>query len=95
MAGFGRCTSMSWKKVCIHVDTVPVLPPESRYRFFETEGLAILTMLVSRYEIVVKEEPQFAHESFEERKTRLLASKFGITSTYVYEFRTTLDRVLM
>jgi hypothetical protein len=34
-------------------------------RFSETEGIAILTMLVSRYKIEVKEEPQFANESFE------------------------------
>ncbi|KIM82774.1 hypothetical protein PILCRDRAFT_455699 [Piloderma croceum F 1598] len=50
-------------------------------KFFETEGIAILTMLVSRYKIEVKEEPQFAAETFEERKARILAGKIAITQT--------------
>lgn len=53
------------------------------YRFFETEGIAILTMLVSQYKLSVKEEPQFAHEMFEERKARVIASRQGLTTTYV------------
>jgi hypothetical protein len=40
-------------------------------------------MMASRYKIEVKEEPQFAHESFEERKARVLASKPGLTMTCV------------
>ncbi len=50
-------------------------------RFFETEGIAILTLLVSRYKIEVKEEPQFAHETFDERKERVLRAKPGLTLT--------------
>ncbi|KAJ7340865.1 cytochrome P450 [Mycena albidolilacea] len=50
-------------------------------RFFETEGIAILTMLMSQYKVTVKEEPQFAGETFEERKTRVLNSKPGLTMT--------------
>ncbi|EIN08462.1 cytochrome P450 [Punctularia strigosozonata HHB-11173 SS5] len=50
-------------------------------RFFETEGIAILSMMISRYRIEIKEEPQFAHETFEERKARVLASKPGLTMT--------------
>jgi hypothetical protein len=53
------------------------------FRFFETEGIAILTLLVMRYKIEVKEEPQFLSESFEERKARILAAKPGITLTCV------------
>jgi len=49
--------------------------------FFETEAIAILTMLVLRYKIEVKEEPQFASETFEERKARVTASKSGVTMT--------------
>ncbi|KAI0811261.1 cytochrome P450 [Irpex lacteus] len=52
-------------------------------RFFETEGIAILTLLVSRYKIEVKEEPQFAHETFDERKERVLRAKPGLTLTPV------------
>lgn len=55
-------------------------------RFFETEGIAILTMLVSRYKIEVKEEPEFAGETFDERKTRILQAKRGITTTCVSIF---------
>jgi hypothetical protein len=53
------------------------------HRFFETEGIAILTLLVSRYKVELKEEPQFISESFEQRKARVLASKPGLTLTYV------------
>lgn len=52
-------------------------------RFFETEGIAILTMLISRYKVEVKEEPQFAAETFEERKARVFAAKPGLTLTSV------------
>ncbi|KAF9048946.1 cytochrome P450 [Panaeolus papilionaceus] len=48
-------------------------------RFAETEAVAVLTMLVSRYKITVKEEPQFANETFEQRKSRILASEQGLT----------------
>jgi len=50
-------------------------------KFFETEAIVILTMLVSRYKIEVKEEPQFSGETFEETKARITASKSGITMT--------------
>jgi hypothetical protein len=50
------------------------------FRFFETEGLAIMTMLVSRYKIEVKEEPEFARETFEERYARILAFDEGMTT---------------
>ncbi|KAF8895529.1 cytochrome P450 [Infundibulicybe gibba] len=46
-------------------------------RFFETEGVAALTMFVSKYKISVKEEPQFENETFEARKERILAIKPG------------------
>ncbi|KAH9998645.1 hypothetical protein BJV77DRAFT_979476, partial [Russula vinacea] len=48
-------------------------------RFFETEGLATMTMLVSRYKIEVKEEPQFAGETFEERYARVMAFDESMT----------------
>ena len=50
-------------------------------RFFETEGLAIMTMLVSRYKIEVKEEPQFAGETLEQKRERILQVKNGLTIT--------------
>ncbi|GLB37532.1 putative cytochrome P450 [Lyophyllum shimeji] len=50
-------------------------------KFFETEGIAILTMLMSQYKIEVKEEPQFASETFAQRKARILACRAGLTLT--------------
>ena len=50
------------------------------FRFFETEGIAIMTILVSRYKIEVKEEPEFAGETFEERYARITAFDQGITT---------------
>ncbi|KAH9998677.1 cytochrome P450 [Russula vinacea] len=52
-------------------------------RFFETEGIAVMTMLVSRYKIEVKEEPEFAGETFEERYARITAFNQGLTTTPV------------
>ncbi|KAF7983462.1 hypothetical protein HWV62_21746 [Athelia sp. TMB] len=54
-----------------------------RPRFFETEGIAILTMMVSRYKIDVMDEPQFAGESFVQKKERVLKSHSGLTQTPV------------
>ena len=38
-----------------------------------------MTMLVSRYKIEVKEEPEFTGETFEERYARITAFDQGIT----------------
>ena len=51
------------------------------FRFAETEGTAVLAMLVSKYKITIKEEPQFASETFEERKSRILYGTQGLTLT--------------
>jgi hypothetical protein len=40
-----------------------------------------MTTLVSRYKIEVKEEPEFASETFEERYARITAFKQGLTTT--------------
>ena len=56
-------------------------PPSRRiFRFFETEGLAIMTMLVSKYSIEIKEEPQFAGETSEERYARIMACDQAVTT---------------
>ena len=39
-----------------------------------------MTMLVSRYKIEIKEEPQFASETFEERYARITTFDEGITT---------------
>jgi len=42
-----------------------------------------MAMLVSRYKIEIKEEPEFADETFEERYARITAFKQGLTTTQV------------
>jgi hypothetical protein len=42
-----------------------------------------MTMLVSRYKIEVKEEPEFAGETFEERYARITAFDQRLTTTSV------------
>jgi len=49
-------------------------------RFGETEVIAVINMLVSRYRLEVKEEPEFAGETFEERYARITAFDEGITT---------------
>ncbi|KZT05609.1 cytochrome P450 [Laetiporus sulphureus 93-53] len=48
-------------------------------RFSETEGVAILTYMIKHFRVDVRDEPQFAHETFQQRKARLLNSKAAIT----------------
>lgn len=40
-------------------------------------------MLVSKFKIEVKDEPEFAAETFEEKKARILRGRQGLTLTYV------------
>ena len=66
---------MVWLKVSLSSQPI--------FRFFETEGVAIMTMLVSKYKIGIKEEPEFAGETFEERYARITAFDQGLTTMYV------------
>ncbi|KAF5321118.1 hypothetical protein D9619_001344 [Psilocybe cf. subviscida] len=50
-------------------------------KFFETEGIAILTTLARNFKITVKAEPQFAIETFDQRKARVLDARAGLTLT--------------
>ena len=47
--------------------------------FAETESVAVLTLLIARYRVELRHEPRYAHESFEERRRRLLSSKLSVT----------------
>ena len=42
-------------------------------RFSEIEQIAVLSVIILHYRITVLEEPQYAHETIEERKRRVLA----------------------
>ena len=49
-------------------------------RFAEIEQIAVLAIIVLHYRITVLEEPQYAHETVEERKARVLAQNSrGVT----------------
>lgn len=48
-------------------------------KFAETEGAAVLTLLISRYTISIKDEPQFVGETFEQRKARVLDAQSILT----------------
>jgi hypothetical protein len=50
------------------------------FRFFETVGIAIMTMMVSKYKIEIKEESEFTSETFEERYARITAFNQGLTT---------------
>ena len=43
--------------------------------------IVVITMVLQKYKITVKEEPQFANETFEQKKERVLKTKIGITLT--------------
>jgi len=48
-------------------------------RFTETEAVAVLAMIAMRYKVSIKDEPEFAGESWEERKARVLDAKIFLT----------------
>ena len=75
-----RCPRLSRETVPVGAVYLRVEFSQICFRFFETEGIAIMTILVSRYKIEVKEEPEFAGETFEERYARITAFDQGITT---------------
>ncbi|KAG1822549.1 cytochrome P450 [Suillus subaureus] len=48
-------------------------------KFAEAEGAAVLTILISRYIISIKDEPQFVGETYEQRKARVLDARSILT----------------
>ncbi|KAH9018729.1 cytochrome P450 [Lactarius pseudohatsudake] len=50
-------------------------------RFFETESIAAITVMISRYRVEVKEEPEFLGETFEQRYARITAFDQMVTTT--------------
>lgn len=43
--------------------------------------MVFLSMLVMKYKLDIKSEPEFAHETFEEKKERILEYTNGLTIT--------------
>ena len=52
------------------------------FRFFETESIAVITMMVLKYRVEIKEEPEFIGETFEQRFARITSSEQKLTNTY-------------
>ena len=46
-------------------------------RFSEIEALTAIALIVLHYRVEVLEEPQFTHETFEQRKERVLKAHPG------------------
>ena len=44
-------------------------------RFSEIEQIAVLSVIILHYKVTVLDEPQYAHETAEERKMRVLAQQ--------------------
>jgi hypothetical protein len=89
-----RSSCLSWQKVSLHfiVNRVASSEISPSSRFSETEAIAVLTMTILRYKVTIKEEPQFAGETFEQRKERILLTKNMVTLTYVDEI---VDNLLL
>ena len=47
-------------------------------RFSEIEQIAVLSVIILHYKVTVLDEPQYAHETAEERKMRVLAPQFHL-----------------
>jgi hypothetical protein len=52
-------------------------------RFAELEAVAVITMLVARHKVTVKDEPQFAYGSLEQKRDRLLRCTNLLSLTFV------------
>ena len=52
-------------------------------KFAETEGVAMLSHLISKYKVEIMDEPQFMGESMAQRRERVLRTTGGLTLTCV------------
>ncbi len=59
-----------------------LLTPHFHGRFAEVEAIAVITLFSLRCKVTLKDELQFSHESFKQRKARLLNHKTSPTLTY-------------
>jgi hypothetical protein len=76
-----RCPRLHWETVRTVVVKLRADCSHASPRFSETEAIAVLNTIVSRYRFEVKEEPQFAGETFKERYARITAYEQYITTT--------------
>jgi hypothetical protein len=76
-----RCPRLHWETVRTVVVKLRAEYSHVSSRFSETEAIAVLNTIVSRYRFEVKEEPEFAGETFKERYARITAFEQYITTT--------------
>ena len=60
-----------------HAHTIRIGANGGLYRFFEIESLTTLALIVLHYRIEVLEEPQFVHETLQQRRERVLDAQKG------------------
>lgn len=75
-----RCPRLPWKTVRTAVVKLMTMCSYVFLRFGETEVMVVINMFISRYRLEVKEEPEFAGETFEERYARVTAFDEGIST---------------
>jgi hypothetical protein len=75
-----RCPRLHWETVRTVIVKLRAKCLHTSSRFSETEAIAVINMIVSRYRIEVKEEPEFAGETFKERYARVTAFEQFITT---------------
>jgi hypothetical protein len=75
-----RCPRLPWKTVRTAVVKLMTMCSYVFLRFGETEVMVVINMFVSRYRLEIKEEPEFAGETFEERYARVTAFDEGIST---------------
>lgn len=65
----------------VHISRYAIAQSTRVHRFAELESVVALTMILQKYMITVKEEPEFAGETFEQRRERILNARPVLTLT--------------
>jgi Cytochrome P450 len=73
-AGARSCIGRRYARIYYHLSRQP---DDELSRFAEIESITTLALLVLHYEINVTEDPQFVHETWEQRRDRVMAAEQG------------------
>lgn len=87
-AGPRACIGRRFVNKHLYTDNVSI----NYRRFAELEALAVLTLMVLTYKVEVTEEPQYAAETFEERKERILKARVTAITLVADEVSLTFKR---
>lgn len=73
---------MPWTSVSVvHISRYAMVQSRCITRFAELESVVALTMILQKYKVTVKEELEFAGETFEQRRERILKARPVLTLT--------------